>query len=155
MRADEDVAEMAQPEVRDRLHWFQLDRRDFLKLCGGGLLVVLEGPLAAAQEAGRRFRDHALPTDVNAWIHIDEHGAVTVFTGKVEVGQNIRTSLSQVVAEELHAPLASIRLVMADTALVPVDGGTSGSRTNTAIRKRLNPNERAVSTNCRSMSPIA
>src|SRR5207302_7955250 len=58
-----------------------------------------------------------------------EDGGVTVFTGKTEVGQNVRTSLTQAVAEELRAPVASIRLVMADTELTPFDAGTFGSRT--------------------------
>ena len=48
-------------------------------------------------------------SDVAAWLHIAEDGRVTVYTGKVEVGQNIRTSLTQAVAEELHVPLRSIR----------------------------------------------
>jgi len=52
-----------------------------------------------------------------------------VYSGKVEVGQNARTSLTQAVAEELHAPVASIRMVMADTGLTPYDGGTTGSQT--------------------------
>src|ERR1700745_465878 len=121
MPGDELTRELATLEIRDRLHWFQLDRRNFLKLCGGGLLVVLEGPLAASQEAGRRFRDHFLPTDVNAWVHIDEHGVVTVFTGKVEIGQNIRTSLAQQVAEELRVPIDSITMAMGDTDLTPWD----------------------------------
>ncbi|HEU4710414.1 MAG TPA: molybdopterin cofactor-binding domain-containing protein [Pyrinomonadaceae bacterium] len=51
-----------------------------------------------------------------------------MFTGKVELGQNIRTSLAQAVAEELRVPIASIRMVMADTDLVPFDMGTFGSR---------------------------
>ncbi|MFO0809165.1 MAG: molybdopterin cofactor-binding domain-containing protein [Gemmataceae bacterium] len=64
-----------------------------------------------------------------AWLHVGEDSGVTVYTGKVEIGQNIRTSLTQVVAEELRTPVARIKLVMADTAVVPDDGGTAGSRT--------------------------
>lgn len=66
--------------------------------------------------------------EVSAWLHIGEDGAVQVFTGKTEVGQNIRTSLAQAVAEELHVPISSIRMLMADTDLVPFDMGTFGSR---------------------------
>lgn len=66
--------------------------------------------------------------EVSAWLHIGADGVVQVFTGKTEVGQNIRTSLSQAVAEELHVPIASIRMLMADTDLVPFDMGTFGSR---------------------------
>src|SRR5205823_9044519 len=61
----------------------------------------------------------------------------TVYTGKVEIGQNIRTSLAQVVSEELHAPLPTVRLVMADTAAVPFDAGTFGSRTTPTMATQL------------------
>src|SRR5665811_1995060 len=61
--------------------------------------------------------------------HIGETGLVTVYTGKVEVGQNARTSLTQAVVEELHAPPASVTMVMGDTDLTPFDGGTVGSQT--------------------------
>jgi len=64
--------------------------------------LVSGGALLEAQESGRRFGGHALPQEVSAWIHIDADGKVTVFTGKVEIGQNIRTSLAQSVAEELR-----------------------------------------------------
>jgi len=66
---------------------------------------------------------------IAAWVHILEDGSVSVFTGKVEVGQNIRTSLAQAVAEELAVPVQSITMVMGDTLLTPFDAGTYGSRT--------------------------
>jgi isoquinoline 1-oxidoreductase len=113
---------------------FAVDRRDFLGLLGGGLLVVFS---AGAQESGRARRPEALPQDLDAWLHIGEDGAVTVCTGKTEVGQNIRTSLSQAAAEELHCPIASIKLVMADTALVPYDMGTFGSRTTLTMAPQI------------------
>jgi isoquinoline 1-oxidoreductase len=65
-------------------------------------------------------------------LRIAEDGRVTVYTGKVEVGQGSRTELTQVAAEELRVPPDRIRMVMADTDLVPDDGGTSGSRTTPA-----------------------
>jgi isoquinoline 1-oxidoreductase len=137
MRADELNLELAQHEMRQRLHWFQLDRRAFLKLCGGGLLVRLGGALAVAQEAGGGFREHELPKEVSAWVHIGEDGKVTVFTGKVEVGQNIRTSLAQLVAEELRVPFGAITMVMGDTDLTPWDMGTFGSRTTPTMGPQL------------------
>src|SRR5205807_7629699 len=78
-----------------------------------------------------------LPQEVSAWLHIGEDGAVTVYTGKVEFGQDVRTSLAQAVAEELHAPLDAITLVMGDTALTPYDIGTFGSRTTPMMGTQL------------------
>ena len=116
---------------------FAVDRRDFLGIMGimgGGLLVVFS---AGAQESGRGRRSESVPQDLDAWLHIGEDGAITICTGKTEVGQNIRTSLSQAAAEELHCPIASIKLVMADTALVPYDMGTFGSRTTPTMAPQV------------------
>jgi len=113
---------------------FAVDRRDFIGLLGGGLLIAFS---AGAQESGRRGRGQAVPADLDAWLHIAEDGAVTICTGKTEVGQNIRTSLSQAAAEELHCPIAAIKLVMADTALVPYDMGTFGSRTTPTMAPQV------------------
>jgi CO/xanthine dehydrogenase Mo-binding subunit len=117
---------------------FDLERRDFFKLLGGGvvLLLALDHP-AAAQESGRGGRGQGMPQTIGAWLHIGESGTVTVFTGKTEVGQNIRTSLAQAVAEELRTPVASITLVMADTSLTPYDMGTFGSRTTPTMAPQL------------------
>jgi isoquinoline 1-oxidoreductase len=109
-----------------------ISRRDFFGVLGGGIVVVLIADDSDAQESGggaRRGTREAVPETIGAWLHIGEDGMVSVFTGKVEVGQNARTSLTQAVAEELHAPMASIKMVMADTALTPYDMGTFGSRT--------------------------
>ena len=116
---------------------WQFDRRDFLKIFGGGLFVGLASAPAWTQEAGRNFGGHELPKDLGAWLHIGADCGVRVFTGKVEVGQNIRTSLAQLVAEELGVPLGSIEMVMGDTALTPWDMGTFGSRTTPTMGPEL------------------
>jgi nicotinate dehydrogenase subunit B len=119
---------------------FDLDRRDFFRFLGAGLVVasVLKPALAAQESGGARpHRGESLPTEINAWLHIGENGHVTVYTGKVEVGQNIRTSLTQAVAEELHVPLGSIEMVMGDTQLTPFDMGTFGSRTTPTMNLQL------------------
>src|SRR6266511_772866 len=74
---------------------------------------------------------------IGDWLHIEPDGTVVVYTGKTEVGQNIRTSLAQAVAEELRLPIAAIRLVMADTACTPYDMGTVGSMTTPVMARRL------------------
>ncbi len=120
---------------------FDLDRRDFFKVVGGGIVVVFALPEAQAlQESGggrQAASSRQTPSELAAWLHIGEDGAVTVYTGKVEVGQNIRTSLAQVVAEELHVPVSSIRMVMGDTDLTPYDRGTYGSLTTRAMSPQL------------------
>jgi isoquinoline 1-oxidoreductase len=78
----------------------------------------------------------AAPT-IGDWLHIEPDGTVIVFTGKAEVGQNIRTSLAQAVAEELCMPVDTIHLVMADTDRTPFDMGTFGSRTTPIMASRL------------------
>jgi nicotinate dehydrogenase subunit B len=117
---------------------FEVHRRDFFKVLGAGLVVAFALPPALAQESGGTRRGgEALPGDVSAWLHIGEDGRVSVYTGKAEVGQNIRTSLSQVVAEELRVPIGSITMIMADTAVAPFDMGTFGSRTTPIMAAQL------------------
>ena len=114
---------------------FAPDRRDFLKTLGGGILVLfaLDPCEADAQEPGGRKRGGrgggAVPQNLGAWLYIRPDGSVVVFTGKVEVGQNARTSLTSVVAEELRIDRSRVEMTMGDTQLTPYDGGTTGSGT--------------------------
>lgn len=109
---------------------FERTRREVFKALGAGLLMLALSDNVEAQESGGGGRRGvAGPQTLDAWIHIGSNGAVTVYTGKVEVGQNARTALTQAVAEELETPVSSITLVMGDTALTPFDMGTFGSMT--------------------------
>ncbi len=111
-------------------------RREFLQACG--LLVGVAFVRLDAQESGRggaRGRGEAL--DLAAWLHIDEEGRVTAYTGKVEIGQNIRTSLAQAIGDELRVPIEAITLVMGDTDLTPYDAGTFGSQTTPRMAPQL------------------
>jgi len=132
--------ELERYELREQPRYqFELDRRDFFRIVGSGIVVCLiVSDDAEAQQRGRGGRGGGGgPAEIGGWLHIAESGEVTVYTGKVEVGQNIRTSLSQAVAEELRLPVASIKLVMADTELTPPDAGTFGSRTTPDMAARL------------------
>jgi nicotinate dehydrogenase subunit B len=81
-------------------------------------------PQGSAQEAGAA-KGAAAPElagslkktpYLDSWIRIDADGTVTVFTGKCEFGQGIRTALMQVAAEELDVAFDRLKLVTADTA---------------------------------------
>ena len=122
------------------LHQFTLARRDFFKILGTGIAVFAASKNAfAAQETapGPRMQPPRLPKEITSWLHIGEDGTVTAFTGKVEVGQNARTSLTQSVADELRVPFSSVRIVMGDTELTPFDMGTFGSRTTPTMVPQL------------------
>jgi isoquinoline 1-oxidoreductase len=122
------------------LHHFELARREFFKLLGAGIAVfaVTKNAQAAQETApSHGFHPQDLPTDISAWLHVGEDGTVTTFCGKVEIGQNIRTSLAQTVADELRVPFESVRMVMGDTALTPFDAGTFGSRTTPTMTPQL------------------
>jgi isoquinoline 1-oxidoreductase len=108
-----------------------LDRRQFLQLVGGGIVVCFSIPdsLALQERERRRGMGQELPQDFNAFLRIGEDGRVSGFTGKVEYGQGVITSLAQMLAEELDVPLKSVDMVMGDTDLCPRDMGTFGSMT--------------------------
>jgi isoquinoline 1-oxidoreductase len=101
-----------------------IDRRDFLGLVGGGIVVLFglnpSAPSTAAERPG-------YPSDFHAYLAIGANGRVTVFSGKIEMGQGVMTSLAQMAAEELGVDLASIDMVLGDTDKCPWDMGTFGS----------------------------
>ncbi len=123
------------------IHQFELARRDFFKILGAGIAVfaIAKDSLAAQETAPghRSFHNEELPKDISAWLHVGDDGTVTGFTGKAEIGQNIRTSLAQTIADELRVPFESVRMVTADTALTPFDAGTFGSRTTPTMTPQL------------------
>ena len=97
---------------------YRIDRRDFFGLVGGGIVVLFgldpSAPAAAAERPG-------YPDDFHAYLAIGANGRVTVFSGKIEMGQGVMTSLAQMAAEELGVDLASIDMVMGDTDKCPWD----------------------------------
>ena len=115
-----------------------LTRRDFTASLGGIVLAFSLAPTALAQKPPR------LPGGLNnnrllsAWIAINADGSVTVFTGKVELGQGVLTALSQIAAEELDLPLARVKIISGDTGRTPNEGQTAGSlsiqNSGTALR---------------------
>lgn len=104
-----------------------MDRRKFFNVLGTGIAVTFTITQGLGFGLGRSLTkdDEDL---ISGWIHVGSNGTVTVFTGKAEVGQNIRTSLAQIVAEELGVSVNAVSMVMGDTDLTPYDRGTFGSR---------------------------
>jgi len=113
-----------------------ITRRRFFAMMGSGIAVALTVNDLLASSVDNNDQLPAEDT-IAAWIHIDEKGKVIVFTGKVEVGQNIRTSLTQIVAEELRVDMEAIQLIMGDTSLTPYDWGTVGSFTTPNMSPKL------------------
>jgi nicotinate dehydrogenase subunit B len=76
---------------------------------------------------------HGLPyplaqtPELDAWVRVNVDGTITLFTGKVELGQDLKTSIAMIGAEELDVSLERIRVVTADTAQSPDEGYTASS----------------------------
>ena len=102
-----------------------LSRRALL-LAGGGLIVSVTARPAGAAE-GKLPGSLATEGHLDAWIRVAPDGAVTVFTGKAELGQGLRTAILQVAAEQLRLAPERLTLVTADTGLTANEGVTAGS----------------------------
>ncbi|HUJ10633.1 MAG TPA: molybdopterin cofactor-binding domain-containing protein [Verrucomicrobiae bacterium] len=126
-------------DFQDESSRFNMDRRDFIKIAGSGIILLFSiGDLSLlAQEVRTRGPRHSLPTDFNAFLRIGEDGRIACYTGKIEMGQGVITSLAQELADELDAPLDSVDMVMGDTELCPWDAGTFGSLTTRAFGPAL------------------
>src|SRR5262245_17539149 len=115
----------------------RISRRDFLAT-GGALIVSFSLPssraFGAEAESAAKPKKAKLPGSLegspllDSWIRIAADGTITVFTGKVELGQGIRTALLQVAAEELMVEPHTLTLVTADTSLTPDERYTAGSQ---------------------------
>jgi CO/xanthine dehydrogenase Mo-binding subunit len=103
----------------------KMTRRSFVQMLGAGFLITVTSGVSLGQGLGRGGQS----ISVAARLQLNTDGTITVMTGKVEEGQGARAELIQAAAEELRIPAGRIQLIMADTALVPDDGVTAGSRT--------------------------
>lgn len=100
-------------------------RRDFFQKLGGGIVMILAADLPEALAQQRR----EYPSDFNAYLVVRNDGRITVFSGKIEMGQGVLTSQAQMAAEELGVELDRIDMVLGDTDRCPWDMGTFGSLT--------------------------
>jgi nicotinate dehydrogenase subunit B len=114
-----------------------MERKTFLQLMGGGIFMFFApwkslDVLSAPSEQAR-----SLPKDYNAFLKIAEDGTITCYTGKIEMGQGIITSLAMEMADELNVPFEKVKMVMGDTDLCPYDQGTWGSMSTRSFGPRM------------------
>ena len=115
-------------------------RRDFIKTAGSltiGFCIAGFAPnkMRASAEAGpiATAGPGSLPGDladnphINAWLQILEDNRIRVLTGKLELGQGIRTAVAQVAAEELNMDMNQVEVLIAETGETPDEGYTAGS----------------------------
>ena len=125
-----------------------VDRRSFLQLTGAGIFVLVSlRDITARGAEQQEGRGRGYPTDVNAYIKVGNDGRVTVFSGKIEMGQGVETSMAQMIAEDLGVSLDAIDMVMGDTDTCPYDMGTWGSMTT----RMFGPALRAAAANARAI----
>jgi nicotinate dehydrogenase subunit B len=117
-----------------------MPRRDFFKLVGTGIVVFFLPGCAGDRTPAAEPPERGLPKDYNAFLLVGEDGTISCYTGKIEMGQGVITSLVQMTADELNVPMEKIKLVMGDTDLCPWDGGTWGSMTT----RHFGPSMRAA-----------
>jgi nicotinate dehydrogenase subunit B len=105
----------------------QMNRRDFFKTTGSGIFILFTVGESLFDMQERQRPQRTMPTDFNAYLKIGEDGRVSCYTGKIEMGQGVVTSLGQMLADEMDIPVESVVMVMGDTDLCPWDMGTFGS----------------------------
>ena len=99
-----------------------MNRREFIAT-GGALIVSFALPAWGQKLPGALDKEPLL----DAWLRVGADGRITVFTGKAELGQGIKTAILQIAAEQLAVDMDAIELVTADTARTPNEGYTAGS----------------------------
>jgi isoquinoline 1-oxidoreductase len=111
------------PENLEGIPWDlqSAEERGYFDALGDGLVAVLP-----ADPPERSWAPGSVGG--GAWLHVGGDGRVTLFTGKVSVGQGTRAALALLAAEELGIPPHRVRVVMGDTDMCPFDLGTFGSR---------------------------
>ncbi|MFH0843478.1 MAG: molybdopterin cofactor-binding domain-containing protein [Bacteroidota bacterium] len=124
-----------------------MKRRSFIKLLGGGIFIFFQPWNIFDLSAIPAEQARSLTKDYNAFLRVAEDGTVTCYTGKIEMGQGIITSLAQMMADELNVPLEKVKMVMGDTDLCPYDQGTWGSLTT----RSFGPNARAAAAEARAV----
>lgn len=121
-----------------------MSRRSFLKRFSGGVVIavsIFDFEMLEAAVAP------PYPDDFNAYLQIKPDGSILCFTGKIEMGQGVNTSLAMMMAEELDVHPDRVEMIMGDTDLCPYDRGTWGSQTT----RMFGPALRAAASRARAV----
>ena len=108
-----------------------INRREFLETgvaAGASLLIGFHLPAFD--------RGAAKPFKPNTWIEIRPDGVVTIWTGRSEMGQGVKTAMPMIVAEELEADWTRVQVTQADADPAYGDQFTVGSR---SVRSGFEP----------------
>jgi nicotinate dehydrogenase subunit B len=117
---DQDLLQSSEPHG--------MPRRDFFKILGGGIFIFFRPWEMPDLSGTAAVQARGVPKDYNAFLKIAEDGTITCYTGKIEMGQGIITSLPQMMADELNVSVEKIKIIMGDTDICPWDQGTWGSQ---------------------------
>ncbi|ACA92641.1 MULTISPECIES: xanthine dehydrogenase family protein molybdopterin-binding subunit [Burkholderia cepacia complex] len=96
-----------------------------------GCLTVIRPPAPPVKPAPGQpgSLSSYVPALPEVFVAILDDGRILAFNGHVDLGTGIRTSLAQIVAEELDVPAARVTMVLGDTAATPNQGPTIASAT--------------------------
>ncbi|RAU41598.1 MULTISPECIES: molybdopterin cofactor-binding domain-containing protein [unclassified Pseudomonas] len=105
-----------------------LPTRDFL-LAKNGVLLVVDDILPPSGPVAKGGTPTVKPKELGLFIAINDDSTVYAFNGHVDLGTGIRTSLAQIVAEELDLRMDQVTMVLGDTERAPNQGATIASAT--------------------------
>jgi CO/xanthine dehydrogenase Mo-binding subunit len=107
-------------------------RRSLLQ-AGGALVVSIGAPvtfesvLAADNPLVAATKPALTPDQLSSYIAVNADGTISIFFGKMDMGQGLAIAIRQMVAEELDAPFKDTKIFIGDTATSVNQGGASGS----------------------------
>jgi CO/xanthine dehydrogenase Mo-binding subunit len=105
--------------------------RHLALLQDGHALLITRAPLPGAKPAPGQpgAASDYVPSTPDIFVAVLADGRVMAFNGHVDLGTGIRTSLAQIVAEELDVDLARVEMVLGHTEAAPNQGPTIASAT--------------------------
>lgn len=102
--------------------------RDHL-LAKNGVLLIVDDILPPSGPVAKGGTPTVRPKELGLFIAIDQDNTVYAFNGHVDLGTGIRTSLAQIVAEELDLRMDQVTMILGDTERAPNQGATIASAT--------------------------